>query len=352
MRGPHRSLSKVLFVALIIGLASCGPPARLPEGPTPIPTLAPATGIPSAIEPTEQPAFAVLSYPAQPPSAAVGQEIYESRCAQCHGEDGTGSVPGSRNFRDLDYIRGESPAYFYSAVTEGRGEMPSYGDLLSSDERWDAVFYVWRLSTNGEILEQGQNLFESDCATCHGEDGSGELLGSADFTDLRQMDNLAPRDLYLTVTQGRGSMPAWQSVLGQDERWAVIDYLRTFSYDPHLDAEVVAAQPTAAVQATEEPDTCPTDQTNPFTWDDPEVIQAGEELYQDQCAVCHGSDGTGGLPGTPDFTTEEVNTDLMSEPGRYYCSIAEGVGVMPAFGASLGDEELWQVVTFLESLGP
>jgi mono/diheme cytochrome c family protein len=230
--------------------------------------------------------------------------------------------------------------------------MPSYGDLLSSDERWDAVFYVWRLSTNGEILEQGQNLFESDCATCHGEDGSGELLGSADFTDLRQMDNLAPRDLYLTVTQGRGSMPAWQSVLAQDERWAVIDYLRTFSYDPHLDAEVVASQPTTAVEPTEETATCATDQTNPFAWGDTETVQSGEELYRAQCAACHGPDGTGGLPGTPDFTTEEVNTDLMSEPGRYYCSIAEGVGVMPAFGASLDDEELWQVVTFLESLAP
>ena len=352
MRGPHRSLSKVLFVALIIGLASCGPPARLPEGPTPIPTLAPATGIPSAIEPTEQPAFAVLSYPAQPPSAAVGQEIYESHCAQCHGEDGTGSVPGSRNFRDLDYMRGESPAYFYSAVTEGRGEMPSYGDLLSSDERWDAVFYVWRLSTNGEILEQGQNLFESDCATCHGEDGSGELLGSADFTDLRQMDNLAPRDLYLTVTQGRGSMPAWQSVLGQDERWAVIDYLRTFSYDPVLETEVAIAGPTATSAEVVEASTCDAAQANPLDWEDAGVIQEGQALYLVQCAMCHGPDGSGGLPQTPDFTSAEINDVLLADPGPRFCSVTEGQGVMPAFGTSLTEEERWQVITYMGSLGP
>ncbi len=352
MRDRYRSFSKVLFAVLLIGLASCGPPARLPEGPTPIPTLAPATGIPSAIEPTEQPAFAVLSYPAQPPSAAVGQEIYESRCAQCHGEDGTGSVPGSRNFRDLDYMRGESPADFYSAVTEGRGEMPSYLDLLSSDERWDVVFYVWRLSTTGEILEQGQSLFETDCSTCHGEDGSGELLGSADFTDLRQMDNLAPRDLYLTVTQGRGSMPAWQSVLGQDERWAVIDYLRTFSYDPHLDAEVTAADPTAAVQPTDEAAACDANQANPFEWDDPEVIQAGEQIYQAQCAMCHGPDGSGGLPQTPDFTSAEINDVLLADPGPQYCSVTEGIGIMSAFGTSLTEQERWQVITYMGSLGP
>lgn len=350
MSAQHRLIALALLALFALFLAGCGPPARLPEGPTPIPTLAPATQIPSAIEPTEMPAFAVLSYPAQPPVAAVGQGIYDTHCAQCHGEDGTGSVPGSRNFRDLDYMRGETPADFYSAVTEGRGEMPSYRDQLSSDERWDAVFYVWRLSTNNDVLAQGEELYESDCTACHGSDGSGELLGSADFTDLRQMDNLAPRDLYLTVTQGRGSMPAWQSLLSQDERWAVIDYVRTFSYDPGLEEEV-AIQPTAAVQPTELA-ACSSEQANPFAWDDVGAIQAGQEIYQAQCGACHAPDGTGALPSAPDFTTDEANSDLLSEPGRYYCSIAEGVGAMPAFGDSLDDEELWQVVTFLDSLAP
>ncbi len=352
MPGRHRSFSLALFVALLVGLASCGPRARLPEGPTPIPTLAPATGIPSAIEPTELPAFAVLSYPAQPPSAAVGQEIYATRCAQCQGEDGTGSVPGSRNFRDLDYMRGEAPVDFYTAVTEGRGEMPSYRDLLSSDERWDVVFYVWRLSTTAEILEQGQSLFESDCASCHGEDGSGELLGSADFTDLRQMDNLAPRDLYLTVTQGRGSMPAWQSLLNQDERWSVIDYLRTFTYGPNLEAEVAIAGPTATSAEAVEASACDTAQANPFDWEDAGAIQEGQALYLVQCAMCHGPDGSGGVPQTPDFTSAEVSSDLMANPGLYFCSLTEGKGVMPAFGDSLSQEERWQALTFMDSLGP
>ncbi len=350
MSAQHRSLIVVPLVLALVILAGCSPPERFAEGPTPIPTLVPATEIPSALEPTEQPAFAVLSYPAQPPVAAVGQAIYDDECAQCHGADGTGSVPGSRNFRDLDYMRGEKPADFYIAVTEGRGDMPAYQELLSSDERWDVVFYVWRLSTDQTILDEGLKLYEANCASCHGEDGSGELLGSADFTDLRQMDNLAPRDLYLTVTQGRGSMPAWQSLLSQDERWAAIDYLRTFSYDPYLEEEV-AIQPTSAVQPPETVG-CPADQSNPLAWGDAEAIQAGQAIYQAQCEACHAVDGSGALPSAPDFTTQEVNSDLLAEPGRYYCSVAEGIGSMPAFGDSLEDEELWQVITFLESLAP
>jgi mono/diheme cytochrome c family protein len=249
-------------------------------------------------------------------------------------------------------MRGEAPADFYSAVTEGRGEMPAYRDLLSSDERWDVVFYVWRLSTSADILEHGRTLYESDCGACHGEQGSGQLLGSADFTDLRQMDNLAPRDLYLTVTQGRGSMPAWQSLLSQDDRWAVIDYLRTFSYDPHLESEVAMAGPTPTSADTVEPSACDTAQANIFDWENTDAIQAGQALYLVQCAMCHGPDGSGGLPQTPDFTSVEINDMLLEDPGPKYCSLTDGLGVMPAFGASLTEEERWQVITYMGSLGP
>lgn len=343
--------TSLLISALVIGMASCAPPAPLPGGPTPIPTLVPATELPSAIEPTEQPSFAILSYPAQPPSASRGQEIYVENCAQCHGPDGTGAVPGSRNFQDLDYIRGEAPADFYTAVTEGRGQMPSYRDRLSSDERWDVVFYVWRIPTSDADLELGGEIFGSDCATCHGEDGSGELLGSADFTDLRQMDSLAPRDLYLTVTQGRGSMPAWQSQLSQDQRWAVIEYLRTFSYDPELEGQVVAVEPTEAGEGSG-PITCPTDRANPFEPSDALAIGAGSETYQGRCAACHGADASGGLPETPDFTSAEVNGLMVADPGHYFCSIAQGLGTMPPFGGQLSEEQIWQVLAYLRSVGP
>lgn len=345
-----RTLGLTLSALALLGLGACAPPSGLPEGPTPIPTLIPVAETPGAIEPGEGPSFTIQSYPARPPSASEGFNIYNTHCAKCHGEDGTGAVPGSRNFRDLDYTRGETPANFYTAVTEGRGEMPSYAETLSSDERWDVVFYIWRLSTSSQVLETGRELYNSDCATCHGEDGGGQLLGSADFTDLRQMDQLAPRDLYLTVTQGRGSMPSWQARLSQDERWAIIDYLRTFSYDPTLPQEVASAGPTETAEPTKA-EACSTDQANPFAWDDADAIQAGQSLYLIQCAMCHGPDGSGGLPNTPDFTSAEVSDALRADPGSFFCALTNGSGVMPAFGGSLGEEERWQALTFMGSLG-
>ncbi|MGD8632843.1 MAG: c-type cytochrome [Anaerolineales bacterium] len=345
----RRCTAHLFCLAALALLSACGPPALFPNGPTAIPTLFAATEPPSALEPTETPAFAVLSYPVRPPSAMEGHEIYQQECAQCHGEDGTGEVPGSRNFLDLDYIRGETPVNFYAAVTEGRGEMPSYNDRLSSDERWDVVFYIWRLSTTREMIQEGRKIYEQNCVTCHGENGDAELLGSANFRDLRQMDDLAPRDLYLVATQGRGSMPAWQSLLNQDQRWAVIDYIRTFSYDPELESSL-AENTTATVEATAQE--CELEQQNPFAWDDVAAIQTGQEVYKTDCAGCHGGDGSGGLPDTPDFTSAAVQSELEDEPGEHFCDVLTGVSVMPAFGTRLSEQEIWSVITYLFSLGP
>ncbi len=338
------------LIVLGIGVTACAPPKTgLPQGPTAIPTLAPITEIAGQLESTPTQSFAHLSYPVRPPSALGGQEIYNTNCAQCHGVDGNGVVPAARNFRDLDYIRGETPASFFSAIAEGRGEMPAFDNTLTSDEIWDSVFYVWRLSTDAETLTQGQQIFNENCASCHGEDGVGLVLGSTDFTDPRRIGHLAPRDLYLTITQGHGSMPAWQSRLSQDERWDVIDYLRTFTYDPALAEEVVSIAPQTP---TSIPAACDTVQEHPLTWEDRTAIEAGQVIYEAQCALCHGQDGSGGLPDTPDFTSREVQDKLHESPGDFYCAISEGMGAMPSFGNQLSQESSWQILTYLGSLAP
>src|SRR5574337_591079 len=78
----------MLLLGLTLFLGACAAPRSLPAGPTPIPTLIPATEPASALQVTATPAFTILSYPAQLPSAARGQALYQTHCAQCHGADG------------------------------------------------------------------------------------------------------------------------------------------------------------------------------------------------------------------------------------------------------------------------
>ncbi|MGD2155401.1 MAG: c-type cytochrome [Anaerolineales bacterium] len=340
------------LITFMILLAACAPQRLLPEGPTPIPTLIPATLGAEALAPTPTARTVAESYPAGLPSAQDGQALYEEHCASCHGVDGQGEVPNSRDFSDVDYMRGETPVEFYNIISEGRGEgMPGFGEQLTSDQRWNLVYYVWRFSTSEEILRQGAEIYQQDCASCHGEDGRSMILGAANFSDHRFLANQSPSDLYVVVTQGEGSMPAWQARLSQDERWAVINYIRTFNYAPTISGEIPEIEPepitTEAPRAECEPYL---DQTNPFAWDDAEAAAAGEAIYS-SCAGCHGEEGTGSLPGIVDFTDPLFQNKLRQESGEVFCSTAEGINGMPAWKDQLSEEQIWQVLTYIASLG-
>lgn len=347
----NRLLLFLSMISLAFIATACGSPYTLPTGPTPIPTLIPVTSPASILEPTPTPQLVVESFTARLPAADAGRLIYEQHCAQCHGTDGKGLVPNARNFSDLDYMRGASPVEFYLAVTEGRGnEMPSFADVLTSDERWDVVFFVWRFSTDTDRLAIGQQVYAKYCVSCHGEDGRSMILGAANLSDPRFLSNRSPSELYVVVTQGKGSMPAWQARLSQDERWAVLDYVRTFTYNPALTGEVVL-QPTPEQAEAVRPECTPyLDQTNPFDWNDAQAITAGEAIFSN-CAGCHGQDGTGLISGVPDFTAPAYQAELRENPNHDLCSIAEGLNAMPSWKATLSIEQIWQVLTFIASLG-
>jgi len=74
----------------------------------------------------------------------------------------------------------------------------------------------------GNEARRGQNLFERNCAHCHGEDARGD-----EGPDLH---NLKKSDARITkvVTQGiKGEMPAFGTKLTGDDVKALIAFLRT-----------------------------------------------------------------------------------------------------------------------------
>ena len=351
MRTRIKTLTFWLLLQAII-IASCTPPQLQVEGPTPIPTLIPATMPPGGLQPTESAPQVVEGYPAGMPSAEAGRLLYDEHCAGCHGVDGNGLVPNARNFGDLDYMRGETPASFYVAISEGRGpDMPAFGEVLSSDERWDVTYYVWNFSTTEENLSEGQNIYTANCVACHGEDGRSMILGAANFSDPRFMTNQSPSDLYIVVTQGKGSMPAWQARLEQDDRWNSIDYIYTLSYVPKVSDEVANATSMPEPTQANRPE-CAAYQalTNPNDWDDPEILASGEMVYS-ACVSCHGSDGAGQIPGISDFSSPAFQAELRDDTGQLYCSIAEGQNAMPSFKSSLNEEKIWQALTYIGTFG-
>jgi cbb3-type cytochrome c oxidase subunit III len=88
-----------------------------------------------------------------------------------------------------------------------------------------------------------------------------------------------------------------------------------------------------------------------------ETIDAGKKLYARYCASCHGPNGKGdgGMAlsgGTPSDLTDET-WDYGSSDGEIFVAIKDGVSAdMLAYKDKLNDKQIWQVVTFLRSIGP
>ncbi|MCP4362763.1 MAG: c-type cytochrome [Chloroflexi bacterium] len=373
----RKSVWMIVIGCFAVLLAACtSDPNPLPGGPTPIPTLIPAT-MPPVNQPQAEIVLVVESYPVGVPMAESGAALYMEHCTACHGEDGRGLVPNARDFTDVDYMRGETPVSFYTAVTEGHQnvvtdeEMPAFGSLLTSDQRWDVVYYIWRFAALDEALVAGHEIYAATCEDCHGPAGRSMILGAADFSDQEFMSNMSPSDLFVSVTQGRGSMPAWQARLTPEERWAAVNFVRTFTYNP------VLPQPTPEAAAGEEsteggdetavfvpeptaiPDELVCDasyleQSNPYTAADADALANGQVLFDEHCTRCHeengkGAEGLSYIP--PDLTSADVQTALQEDSGKYLCLLSEGFGEMPHFKRKMNDDEIWQVLTYAATLG-
>ncbi len=69
---------------------------------------------------------------------------------------------------------------------------------------------------------------------------------------------------------------------------------------------------------------------------------AGETIFAENCAGCHGEDGLGG-PGGPDLTTMPL---AQTEEGAIQ-QVTNGGGGMPPFGEQLSEEEIADVAAFV-----
>lgn len=87
----------------------------------------------------------------------------------------------------------------------------------------------------------------------------------------------------------------------------------------------------------------------PFELTDTARIDAGRRRFNKVCAgYCHGFEGVGGR--APDF---KGRTDLSAdEEFRTITNGRQGADVMPPWGAAFSEEQIWELVAYLQHLGP
>lgn len=155
---------------------------------------------------------------------AIGKAAFGDNCVPCHGMGGVGSK-GYPNLADDDWLWGGDLAIIETTLKHGIrstndkdtriGDMMAFGKtgVLKKDEIEQVVDYARSLSkldTKADIAK-GKELFATNCASCHGDDGKGNKdLGAPNLTDAIWLYGKDRETMIDVVTNGRaGVMPAW-----------------------------------------------------------------------------------------------------------------------------------------------
>ena len=156
-----------------------------------------------------------------------GQQLYEARCARCHGAAGDGNPPTFPALSGNERL--EDAARIVGVLREGSGSMPPFPTLTAAEtsslatyvrnawtndfggvaiEEVDAVFAafadpgpaasVWDGVFSEAQATRGRGVYSGACGFCHGR----RLNGAPDDPDMRSTPPLA-RARFLREWEGR-----------------------------------------------------------------------------------------------------------------------------------------------------
>jgi mono/diheme cytochrome c family protein len=94
------------------------------------------------------------------------------------------------------------------------------------------------IAADGNSVSRGRSLFSKHCAECHGPRGRGDGKAGRDLdptpSDLTADDVTQKTDveLFKKITRGRRPMPSYRRLLSEEDRWHVVNYVRSLEIKP------------------------------------------------------------------------------------------------------------------------
>lgn len=172
-----------------------------------------------------------------------------------------------------------------------------------------------------------------------GESAEGEVTGHA-WDGLEELNNPLPRwwlwMFYITIVYGVVYMLLYP---GFGNFQGFLNWSSTGQYEQEMQQAEAEYGPIFAAFAQK---------SIPELAADPEAQQAGQRLFLSYCSQCHGSDAKGvrGYPNLADQASLYGNT-----PAAIKHSILDGrSGMMPPFGAALGEQGVAEMTAYVLSL--
>jgi cytochrome c oxidase cbb3-type subunit 2 len=221
-----------------------------------------------------------------------------------------------------------------------------------------------RPAANVSTIAKGKQVYDANCTQCHGVDGKGDGYGAPflvppprDFTAGQFKFRTTAggqlptdEDLFRTISRGANGtgMPPWQYLLSDEDRWALVDYVKTF--EPRFAAAAPKPMPLPAAAAASR------------------SAARGRDVYAKmQCAKCHGDDGRGVGPSSNEMVDAKgrhVNARDFTQAGSFRTGWTEREIVrtletgmngvpMPSYSGVMSKQEEYDLVAYIMSVaGP
>ncbi|MBU0496187.1 MAG: c-type cytochrome [Chloroflexi bacterium] len=208
-----------------------------------------------------------------------GRTVFLQNCAHCHGlaGDGTGWDGQYLNPQPYDFrqdagkpLAADAPGRYLAKVTFGIQDaaMPSWGEFLPEDQRWDVIRYVVDSFITGQLdpasvyghgeiganfvtlspdnwtgeghvisVTHGAALYGTYCTTCHGDQGQGHgpgTAGNASGSPAPWPPNMSAAYVMWRVWEGvpDSLMVPFQWLLSETDMWDITTYVQSLSTKP------------------------------------------------------------------------------------------------------------------------
>ncbi len=156
-------------------------------------------------------------------AVAGGKTMFKENCAACHGTGAAGGR-GYPNLNDDDWLWGGSLEDIYHTLKVGvrsghknerTSQMPAFGGMLKREEIEKITAHLLSLSAKGAANEEGAALFATNCASCHGAEGTGgREFGAPNLADAIWLYGDDKASIMQQIANPRhGVMPNWDTRL-------------------------------------------------------------------------------------------------------------------------------------------
>ena len=85
---------------------------------------------------------------------------------------------------------------------------------------------------NVKSTDEGRTVFNSYCYPCHGMTGEGngpsatQLIPKPANLSSKQVQSQTDGSIFWKISTGRGQMAAWQQIISEKQRWALVNFIR------------------------------------------------------------------------------------------------------------------------------